>query len=208
MQKYQNTLLDNSTNAPLEGAVVSVFEKGTTTPVTIYAENDNTGTPIATLSTDALGKFEFFCEDQSVDLRFDYSDYDPIFWYDIEIYDQDEMAADIADLQSTSPDAPIVIRTQVTAATHTLVEDDLNSAVPINHATGCTVTVPPDSSVTSAIGTYVEFHQMGAGPITFAAGSGVTIRSSGGYLSTFGQYAIAALRKIAANEWLLTGELT
>jgi hypothetical protein len=57
------------------------------------------------------------------------------------------------------------------------------------------------------IGTVIEVEQGGAGAVTIAPGAGVTVNSRGGDLTLAGQYAVAALKKVAADSWTLTGDL-
>lgn len=91
---------------------------------------------------------------------------------------------------------------------YTLVLADHGKAVEMNVAGANTLTVPPNSSVAFPIGTVIEGVQWGAGQTTITPGVGVTIRSSGGKLKTAAQYASFSLRKVAADEWHATGELS
>lgn len=93
------------------------------------------------------------------------------------------------------------------AGAYTLVLADAGKAVDVTSASAVAVTVPPNSSVAFALGTVVEIAQLGAGQLTITAGAGVTLRSSGAKLKTTGQYSAASIRKIATNEWLVTGDL-
>lgn len=95
-----------------------------------------------------------------------------------------------------------------TGTSYTLVKSDAGKAVEMDNASANTVTVPPDSSVLLPIGTVIEIFQYGAGQTTIVAGSGVDLRSSGAKLKLSGQYASAAIRKIATDEWAVTGELS
>ncbi len=60
MQKYINNFADGYGNG-IAGALVSVTANDTGLPVTIYS--DNGVTPIAALTTDTLGRFEFYVAD-------------------------------------------------------------------------------------------------------------------------------------------------
>lgn len=94
-----------------------------------------------------------------------------------------------------------------TGTAYTLQLSDRDQIVQTNSGSGVTLTVPPEASVAFPIGSIVGLYQYGAGTLTVAGGSGVTVRSLGGNLALSGQYAEASLRKIAANEWQLTGAL-
>lgn len=105
--------------------------------------------------------------------------------------------------------APLVAPTTTqTGTAYTLTLGDANSVVESNSASAATFTVPPNSAMAFSVGTTVIVRQYGAGQVTVAAGSGVTIRSRGGALKTAGQYAEASLTKRAADEWVLSGDVT
>lgn len=91
---------------------------------------------------------------------------------------------------------------------YTLVPEDAGKLIKMTKATANTLTVPPNSSVAFDVGTRIEVLQYGAGQTTIAAGTGVTIRSSGSKLKLRGQYSMAALEKLATDEWVLAGDLT
>lgn len=110
-------------------------------------------------------------------------------------------AQEIADLTAASP-----VNTYAgTSQTFALV--DQNAIVRFTNASAVTVTIPPESTTNFTIGCFIEVHQIGAGQVTFVAGSGVTLQSRGSVVKTSGQYAVAGLRKDAANTWVLAGDL-
>ena len=82
-----------------------------------------------------------------------------------------------------------------------------NPLVTANNASTQTYTVPPNSSVAFPVGTQMDLIQLGAGKVTFSPGSGVTINSLGGLFSTNGQYVGVTITQIAANSWILNGNL-
>lgn len=95
-------------------------------------------------------------------------------------------------------------------ASYTFVLSD--GAIPfvtvvMNVATANTLTIPPNASVAFPVGTILAAEQWGAGTTTWTAGAGVTIRSRGSVVAMAGQWAAASARKIATNEWLLSGDL-
>lgn len=98
--------------------------------------------------------------------------------------------------------------TTQTGTSYTAVIGDGNSRIRFTNASTVTFTVPPNSSVAFPIGTMLEVEQAGAGAVVPTAGAGVTIRNRSGYDQTSGQYAVAGLRKVATDEWSLTGDLT
>ena len=90
---------------------------------------------------------------------------------------------------------------------YTLSLSDAFTFQQCSHATGISVTVPPNSSVAFSIGTQIFLTQVGLGSITVVAGSGVTINSRGGMLSSGNQYGQISLLKTATDTWLLVGDL-
>lgn len=93
-------------------------------------------------------------------------------------------------------------------ASYTLALADAGTLVEINAAAANTFTVPPASAVNFPIGTQISGRQYGAGLTSVTAGAGVTIRSRGAALKSAGQYAEWLLTKRAADEWVLTGDVT
>lgn len=99
--------------------------------------------------------------------------------------------------------APIKEKT----ASCTLSAADAGGFVSVNSASDVTVTVPADADVGFAVGTELEICRMGAGNVTIAGADGVTVNSIGGELSIAEQFGCAALKKTAADVWLLSGNL-
>lgn len=95
-----------------------------------------------------------------------------------------------------------------TSANYTLSLTDAGKAVHGTSGSARTITVPPNSSVAFPVGTVIILYRAGAGALTVAAGAGVTIRQANGAFALDGQYAEATLRKIATDEWVLSGALT
>lgn len=193
LETVTNTRGDSLPNWQIE--VVQLDDGETVVP--IYADENET--PIATVSgianralSDANGNYDFYVANGTYSLRF----YDSAGVFQRTVRYLPMYGA---------PD-PIPINAQ-TGTTYTLVLTDAYSAVSLTNASAIALTIPPDSSVGFLDGTFVEIHQGGAGAVTLTPGSGVTINSRGGALVTAGQYAIAGLRKTAANTWLATGDL-
>lgn len=92
-------------------------------------------------------------------------------------------------------------------ANYTLALTDTDTIIDIDSSSDNTVTIPPFADVTFEVGACVFFSVLNTGKTTFVAGTDVTIRSDSGLLSIAGQYCSAAVRKLAENEWLLTGNL-
>jgi hypothetical protein len=95
-----------------------------------------------------------------------------------------------------------------TAYTPALIDE--NRLVTMSNAAVQTITLPQDSAVAFPIGARVEFLWLGVGKPSFAQGTGATIVSSGTSVTAPGmriRYSTAAARKIAANTWLVDGDL-
>lgn len=90
---------------------------------------------------------------------------------------------------------------------YTLALTDTDTILDIDSATDNTVTIPPFADVPFEIGACVYFSVLNTGVTSFVAGTDVVIRSDASMLSIAGQYCSAAVRKLAENEWLLTGNL-
>lgn len=72
-----------------------------------------------------------------------------------------------------------------------------------------TVTVPTAANDAGwAVGDYVEIIQYGSGQITVAGDTGVTVNATDSQKKTRVQFSSLTLIKVAANEWLLTGDTT
>jgi hypothetical protein len=107
--------------------------------------------------------------------------------------------------------SPLPVNAQTgTAYTLALTDAPSSSAnqgiVTMNNASANTVTVPPNSSVAFPVGTQIMIPQLGAGQTSVAAGSGVTVSTP----STFNartQYSAMVLTQIAANSWVLGGDI-
>jgi hypothetical protein len=98
----------------------------------------------------------------------------------------------------------------VTEATtsRTSLLTDAGSYVRFTNGSATTYTIAPQSSVAWRDGAQIELEQGGAGAVTIQGGSGVTIRVNSALTAvTNGQYAVAGLKRVAANEWVLFGNL-
>lgn len=95
------------------------------------------------------------------------------------------------------------------SANYTITIADANSFLVCNSAAAFSITIPTDASVNFPVGTEIDITQDGAGLITINAASGCNVRRIGATAITghilLGRYAIAMLKKIAANEWRLYG---
>jgi hypothetical protein len=92
----------------------------------------------------------------------------------------------------------------------TLQASDAAKIVKVNSSTPTTITVPLDGAgdYTFPEGTQVLITQLGVGQVTIVGASGVLVLTEGSRVTTKARYAVASLIKLAANSWLLSGNLS
>ena len=97
----------------------------------------------------------------------------------------------------------------ITAKTsnYTLTLEDAGTLITMNAETDLTLTIPASSTVDFPFGTEIEIAQFGAGKVTISPESGVTLLSLDGALSLAGQYAVACIKKVSIDTWLIGGAL-
>ena len=97
----------------------------------------------------------------------------------------------------------------ITAKTsnYTLTLEDAGTLITMNAETDLTLTIPAGGTINFPIGTEIEVAQFGAGKVTISPESGVTLYSLDGALSLAGQYAVACIKKVSTNAWLIGGAL-
>lgn len=78
---------------------------------------------------------------------------------------------------------------------------------PIRATAACDITVPPNADVAFPRETLFEIATSTASVVQLVAGSGVSINPSG-TLKLDGQYAVAYLRKVGTDSWILSGKIT
>lgn len=113
--------------------------------------------------------------------------------------------ADITDY--VAPPARALTKNNVTANYTLVAADAIDIVLHSTAAAAITVTVPQDTAATIAQEIAIPWRQNGTGQITFAAGTGATIVSRGSVFKSAGQYAEGLLTKVAANTWLLSGDI-
>lgn len=90
---------------------------------------------------------------------------------------------------------------------YTILSSDVGKLVTLSNGSGITVSMPQDSDQTIAVGSYGDLWQLGAGQVTVQAGSGATLRVSGLSAKSRAQYSRLGWQKVAANTFLLFGDL-
>jgi hypothetical protein len=118
---------------------------------------------------------------------------------------------DIRDLFSSAMSVETNVRTFAAPGSYTLTLTDAWLCVEFdNAANAVSFLIPTDASVAFQIGTVIEWFVLGTGVLTLAAVTPgtTTIRSSATVNTARVQYASGAIRKRAANDWVLMGDLT
>jgi len=96
--------------------------------------------------------------------------------------------------------------TEITAATYTVQDSDNGQVIRVNHATGCTVTIPSGLFTTDSTGFNCSFIQVGAGQITFANDGTSVINNRQSHTKTNAQWAAASVVSTANNTFVLAGD--
>jgi hypothetical protein len=99
------------------------------------------------------------------------------------------------------------LSSNVRSGSYTLTAADMGTEIVYNSSAAGTFTVPTDASASIAAGRSAPIHQFGSGQLTIQGAGGVTVNSRGGALKLAGQFAVAELRKIGPNAWLLYGDI-
>lgn len=89
----------------------------------------------------------------------------------------------------------------------TLALTDAGTLQRVNSSSALTITIPSNASVAFPVGAEVEILRYGSGDVTISPGSNVTIRCAETSRRIAKQYGGVSLKKLAANEWLLMGNL-
>ena len=96
----------------------------------------------------------------------------------------------------------------ITTITYNIVAADAGKALICDNTSAITLTIPSDTTYDFTIGQTFLIIQKNTGSVTVQGANGVTIDSLGSKVKTNGRYSEARLIKIAANEWLLSGDLS
>lgn len=106
----------------------------------------------------------------------------------------------------TGPTGTMTLGTSaVSAGTYQLALTDVDKF--IRFTVSCTISVPTDAQVAFPVGTTINLLQYGTGTIYVQGNSGVTVRCAAALLQSRTQYSALSVIKLAANEWVLVGDL-
>lgn len=101
---------------------------------------------------------------------------------------------------------------QINARTsnYTLVISDAGKLITANHtssANSITISVPAGASVNFPVGTHIDIARLGAATVTVIGDPGVTVNGTPGR-TLRAQYSAATLIEVAADSWLIVGDLS
>lgn len=114
--------------------------------------------------------------------------------------------ATVSGLQAALDARPVAAVAADAAASFNIGTTHANQIIPVNASAAVVATIQPDSAVTLSVGTSVTLVRKGTGGVSFAAGAGVTARTSRS-LAAYAQNSTIVATKLAANDWVVAGEL-
>lgn len=183
---YESMIIHGA-GVPLPNHPVTIYKRGTTDLAKLYTnETKTTEIPNPTTS-DFRGNLVVFIDPGRYTRRVGGEDF---------LFTVTQDPSELSAMKATTQ-----------ADDYTLALADAGTVVEGTKATAMTVTIPPDGQVAFPVGTIIEIHQSGAGQITISPGVGVTLNSPVGLRKLANRYSSATLRKRAANEWVLHGDL-
>ena len=98
---------------------------------------------------------------------------------------------------------------QQTGTSYTIALSDKDKIVEMSNASANTLSIPTDATTNFPVGTQIVVVQSGAGQTTIAAAdSGTTTVNATPGLDLRDQWSMATLIKRAANNWVVTGDLS
>ena len=98
--------------------------------------------------------------------------------------------------------------TEITNATYSVADADNGKVIRVNHASGCTVTIPSGLLTTDSSGFNCSFVQVGAGAITFDNDGTSAINNRQSHTKTNGQWAVASVVSTSNDVFVLAGDTT
>lgn len=112
------------------------------------------------------------------------------------------------DLRSTFASA-MSVEPNTQTSTYTLLLTDAWTCIEYNSSSAGNLQIPTDASVAFQTGTVIEWCQLGTGQLTIVAVTPgtTTVRNSSSNTAR-AQYSSGAIRKRAANDWVLMGDVT
>jgi hypothetical protein len=126
-----------------------------------------------------------------------------------KIADNAVTQAKLADRAVGSAELKEITLIQSAVTAYTPVLTDAQKLITFSAGDPIAFTIPTDASVLFQIGDQINILQLGAGQITISAVTPgtTTVVSQGSKFKTNGQYAMATVVKVAANTWVVLGNL-
>lgn len=90
---------------------------------------------------------------------------------------------------------------------YTAVLADANKYIRFTNAAAIDFTIPAEASVNFPVNTVIAIEQADTGVVTLVEDTGVTLNSRGALLNTAGQFAVVQVKKVAADEWTVIGDV-
>lgn len=109
----------------------------------------------------------------------------------------------VTDVFVTNGPASVSVKT----ASYTLALADDGTTIEVDSAGSVTINIPTNASVGIRVNAVIEICRFNTGAVTIAAAGGVTLHSRGGLTSIGNQFGSVSLRKRAADDWIVTGDL-
>ena len=97
---------------------------------------------------------------------------------------------------------------EVSRTAYVLVASDAGKTIVTNNSAANSVTIPPSSSVAFPVDEEIGIVQIGTGQTQVLGGSGVTLSARGALSHVNGQFAVARIKQIATDQWILSGDIT
>jgi hypothetical protein len=202
-QSYLTTTTATSTYAPIASPTL------TGVPAAPTASNGTNTTQIATTAfvQNALATFVTLPSQTGNSGKYLTTNGTTASWNNIAQSDVTGLSAALAALPSTY--APLNFAVSTKTSSYTLVLTDAAGQVEMNSASANNLLIPTDASVNFPVGTAILIVQLGVGQTTIAAVTpGTTTVNATPGLKLRAQYSTATIIKRAANNWIVSGDLT
>ena len=89
----------------------------------------------------------------------------------------------------------------------TLGVSDVSKLIRCTSASSVSIILPLDATANIPVGSQIKVNQNGAGVVSFAADGAVVIEKTAATLGIYAQHGVVTAIKVAADTWLLTGDL-
>ena len=101
-----------------------------------------------------------------------------------------------------------VVASSTRTASYALVVADVGVEQVYDSTSAGTFTLPTNATQAIAVGKTIPLRQSNTGQLTVAPASGVTLQARGSAFKLAGQHAVAEVRKVATDIWVVYGDTT